>query len=271
MAFQVKVEYGGKRFAAFLLEYISYDGLVSSSIKKNCSSLAHLDADKIRLRYGYGERLSSRFFFLRSRRKGFVRRKKWKTTTTRKQSFNLKKKLTLRARAKWGECRFGLENTGDELRCLEPKQLSYHASTFPSARFTEEASASPTSARNDQQGRSPLDSKQQEIIFSVTVLKVQVATAKEELQKLNQLENEYMTLASLPGRVCNDCRTTGHTKPTRHSPPCSNIDQWKIKDKHPEHKIKVNELQREIKSLESQAEDRGRGKHQTFSKRMGAR
>ena len=91
MAFQVKVEYGGKRFAAFLLENISYDGLVSSSIKKNCSSLAHLDADKIRLRYGYGERLSSRFFFLRSRRKGFVRRKKWKTTTTRKQSFNLKK------------------------------------------------------------------------------------------------------------------------------------------------------------------------------------
>ena len=63
MAFQVKVEYGGKRFAAFLLENISYDGLVSSSIKKNCSSLAHLDADKIRLRYGYGERLSSRFFF----------------------------------------------------------------------------------------------------------------------------------------------------------------------------------------------------------------
>ena len=83
-----------------------------------------------------------------------------------------KKKLTLRARAKWGECRFGLENTGDELRCLEPKQLSYHASTFPSARFTEEASASPTSARNAQQGRSPLDSKQQEMKFSLTVLKV---------------------------------------------------------------------------------------------------
>ena len=61
--FQVKVEYGGKRFAAFLLENVLYDGLVRSSIKKNCSSLAHLDADKIRLRYGYCERLSSRFFF----------------------------------------------------------------------------------------------------------------------------------------------------------------------------------------------------------------
>ena len=50
MAFQGKVEYGGKRFATFLLENVLYDGLVSS-IRKNCSSLAHLDADKIRLRY----------------------------------------------------------------------------------------------------------------------------------------------------------------------------------------------------------------------------
>ena len=35
--------------ATFLLENVSYDGLVSS-IRKNCCSLAHLDADKIRLR-----------------------------------------------------------------------------------------------------------------------------------------------------------------------------------------------------------------------------
>ena len=44
------MEYGEKRFATFLLENVSYHGLVSS-IRKNCSSLAHLDADKIRLRY----------------------------------------------------------------------------------------------------------------------------------------------------------------------------------------------------------------------------
>ena len=49
-----------------------------------------------------------------------------------------------------------------------------------------------------------------------------------------------------------NCHATGHTKTCR-SPPCSNIDSCKIKDKHPEHKMKVNELQREIKSLESQA------------------
>ena len=47
---QVKVEYGGKCFATFLLENVSYNGLVSS-IRKNCSSLALPDADKIRLCY----------------------------------------------------------------------------------------------------------------------------------------------------------------------------------------------------------------------------
>ena len=34
MDFQVKVEYGGKRFATFLLENVSYDGLVSTEADK---------------------------------------------------------------------------------------------------------------------------------------------------------------------------------------------------------------------------------------------
>ena len=49
MAFQVKVEYGKKRFETFLLENVSYNGLVS--LKKYCSSSAQIDADKIRLRF----------------------------------------------------------------------------------------------------------------------------------------------------------------------------------------------------------------------------
>ena len=53
--------------------------------------------------------------------------------------------------------------SGDELSCLQPKQLSFHESAFPSASFTEDAQASPTSAQNDQQGCSLLNSKQQEI------------------------------------------------------------------------------------------------------------
>ena len=142
-----------------------------------------------------------------------------------------------------------------KLSCLQPKQLSFHASTFPPTSFTDDARTSPPSAQNDQQGCSLLDSKQQETKDGVklTVLQVQIVTAKEALQKLNQQQNEYVTLSSLRGRVCNNCHATGHTKTTCRSPPCSNVDSCKIKDKHPEHKMKVNELQREIKSLESQA------------------
>ena len=94
-------------------------------------------------------------------------------------------------------------NTGDELSCLQPKQLSFHASTFPSASFNEDVRASPASAQTDQQGCSTLDSKQQEMKDSHTAFQVQVVTAKEALQKRNQLENEYVTLSSLRGCVCS--------------------------------------------------------------------
>ena len=46
----MKLEYGKKRFETFLTENVSYD-VLASSIKKYCSSLAQIDADKIRLRY----------------------------------------------------------------------------------------------------------------------------------------------------------------------------------------------------------------------------
>ena len=133
-------------------------------------------------------------------------------------------------------------STSDELSCLEPKQLSFNSTMLSSTSFTQDARASftRTSTLNDQKGLSPLDSTQQEMTENLTVLRVQVATAKEELGKPR-------------GRVCNNCHATGHTKTTCRNPPCSNIDSCKIKDKHPEHKMKVNELQREIKSLENQA------------------
>ena len=89
---------------------------------------------------------------------------------------------------------FGMENpsTADELSCLQPKQLSFHAS----ASFTEDARASPTSAQNDQQGCSLLDSKQQEMKNSLTVLQVQIVTAKEAMQNLAR-EQVCGTLKSL--------------------------------------------------------------------------
>ena len=46
----MKVDYGGERFATFLLENVSYETLLQN-IRKSCSPLANLSQDSIRLRY----------------------------------------------------------------------------------------------------------------------------------------------------------------------------------------------------------------------------
>ena len=50
MALQVKVDYGGERFPTFLLRNVTYKTLLQT-IQRNCSPLAHLGQDSIRLRY----------------------------------------------------------------------------------------------------------------------------------------------------------------------------------------------------------------------------
>ena len=87
---------------------------------------------------------------------------------------------------------------------------------------------------------------------SLTVLQVQIVTAKEEQQKRNQLENEYVTLSSLMDAYAIMVIQLVIRTTTCRSLHCSNIDSCKIKAKHPEHKMKVNKLQREIKSLGTQ-------------------
>ena len=157
MALQVKVEYGGKRFATFLLENVSYDGLISS-IRKNCSSLAHLNAAKIRLRY-YDEdgdmvNVCEAHLFAFSE---MLRTAKEVKDRDYKKIFIQANETDSPCPRKMKRVDFGAENTstGDELSCLQPKRLSFHASTFPSASFSEDVRASPTSAQNDQQGCSP--------------------------------------------------------------------------------------------------------------------
>ena len=164
MAFQVKVEYGGKRFATFLLENVSYDGLVSS-IRKN-SSLAHMHADKIRLCYrdedGDTVNVCQADLFAFSEMLPMAKEVKDRDY---KKTFIQANKIDSLGPRKMKRVDSGMENpsTGEELGSLEPKQLSFYAPTFPSASFTEDVRSSPIAAQNDQQGCSPLDSKQQEM------------------------------------------------------------------------------------------------------------
>ena len=127
MAFQVKVEYGGKRFATFLLENVSYNGLVSS-IRENCSSLAHLDADKITLRYrdedGNMVNVCEADLFASSE---MLRTAKEEKDRDYKKIFIQGNEIDSPWPHKMKRVDFGVENqsTGAELSCLQPKQLSF--------------------------------------------------------------------------------------------------------------------------------------------------
>ena len=129
MAFQVKVEYGGKCFTAFLLENVSYNGLVSSIRKNNyCSSLAHLDADKIRLCYRDedGDMVNvCEDLFAFSEMLHTVKEVKDRDY---KKIFIQANEIDSPYPQKMKRVDFGVENssTSDELICLQPKQLSFH-------------------------------------------------------------------------------------------------------------------------------------------------
>ena len=89
----------------------------------------------------------------------------------------------------------------------------------------------------------------------IFVLKVQVASAKEELEKLNIESRHFQSLSDIRARLCNNCHCSGHTKVKCSKPPCTDISVCKIIEKHPEHKTKISQLQREIRSLENKAQE----------------
>ena len=190
MAFQVKVEYRGNRFTTFLLENVLYGGLLCS-IKKYYSSLAHLAKDKIRLRYHEedGKMVNvcqvDVFAFLE-----MLHTAKEVRDRDYKKIFIQASEIDSPCPHKMTRLDFEPRNpsTSDKLSCLEPKQLSFNSTMLSSTSFTQDARASSTctSTLNDQKGLSPLDSKQQEMTENLTVLRVPVPTAKEELEKLNQ-------------------------------------------------------------------------------------
>ena len=251
-SYQVKVEYGGKRFATFLLENVSYVGLLSS-IKRSCSSLSHLDEEQIRLRYKDedGDMINmsrdDEFTFTEMLRTAHeVQDRDYKKILI--QAHEIDSPVSQKRRRLNGSQNETPSTSGDIV--IQRKQLSFPQPHSSAANIPVRGQTG--HSEHTQQAHSPLDSKQQELNGNLAVLRVQVATAKEELQRLNERYRNYMPLAHLRARICTLCHGSGHTKTTCRNPPCTDIDKCKIKEKHPEHKAKIQELQREIKSLESQ-------------------
>lgn len=134
---------------------------------------------------------------------------------------------------------------------LQPKHLSFGSTSGHSHAQTTSTTALGASSLPKQS--SPLDKQKLEMQDNLQVINAQIASAKLELDKLNKLYSKgCLALSDVRKRVCSNCHSQGHTKAKCTELPCTSISSCKIKEKHPEIKSKITELQRHIKTLENQ-------------------
>ena len=246
----MKVKYGEERFSTFLIKDISFADLMHA-IKQNCSPLAHLSASNIRVRYrdedgdminlsedpdgfAFGEMLrSAKEVKEREYRKIFLQASEIDSPIPRK--------------LRRTDMEMPSSSASDEFESLQPKHLSF--TPTPGAHLV--ATTAPKNAE-----KSPLDCQRQEMEENLQVLKVQIASAKQEFGKLNSESRHFQSLSDIRARLCNNCHLSGHTKVKCSKPPCTDISVCKIVEKHPEHKTKITNLQREIRSLEKRHKKR---------------
>jgi len=94
-------------------------------------------------------------------------------------------------------------SASNEFESLQPKQLSF--TPTPGAHL-----ATTTAPKNAE--KSPLDFQRQEMEENLKVWKLKVASAKEELEKLNSESRHFQSLSDIRPRLCNNCHCSGHTK-----------------------------------------------------------
>lgn len=103
--------------------------------------------------------------------------------------------------------------------------------------------------------RSPLDHVKAELAEKVHLKKVLLSSAEEGLHKATR-ENDALTpLSAIRSRFCGNCHKSEHTKPKCSPSPCPSHDACGLRDKHPERKQKISELQNEIKQLQQDHSD----------------
>ena len=98
---------------------------------------------------------------------------------------------------------------------LEPKQLTYRALAPVATSTAQTTNPCSTVARE----KSPLDLNEEELKENLTVLQVQLSTAREELNNLKQ-DKQFFSLCSIQARMCTVCHVAGHTKTTCKNEPC---------------------------------------------------
>ena len=196
--YQVKVKYGEKRFSTFLIKDISFAKRMHS-IKQNCSPLAHLPASNVHVRYrdddgdminrseapddfAFGEMLrSAKEVKDRDYGKIFLQESEVDSPLPRK--------------VRRMDVELLSSSSSNEFESLQLKHLSF--TPTPGAHL-----ATTTAPKNAE--KSPLDYQGQEMEENIKVLKVQIASAKEELEKLDSESRHFQSLSDIRALLCNN-------------------------------------------------------------------
>ena len=187
--YQVKVKYGEERFRTFLIKDISFAKLMQA-IKQNCSPLAHLPASNIRVRYcdmiNLSEDLDDLAFgeMLRSAKE--VKDRDYGKIFL--QASEVDSLLPRKLRRM--DVEMPSPSASNEFKSLQPKHLSFTPTCTPGTHL-----ATTTALKNAE--KSPLDCQRQEMEENLQILKVEIASPKEELEKLNSESRHFQSLSDI--------------------------------------------------------------------------
>ena len=260
MKFQIKVEYGQDKFVKFYTEADVIDGIVRNyffsslveDIRRTCGSLRHHTSNTLRIRYkdedgdyvnlnaDDTDNFQEMFVRARSVDEGLYRKILLRVSELDSpvvQPLDLAKKRKLQEMS---------TSPSESEQKLDPRSLD---------RSFENAATSTVIPSVKPAERSPLDHVKAELVENVHLKKVLLSSAEEELHKATR-ENDALTpLSAIRSRLCGNCHKSGHTKPKCSSSPCPSHDACGLRDKHPELKQKISELQKEIKRLQQEHSD----------------
>ena len=255
MKFQVKVEYGQDKFVKFYIEADVVDGIVQKysfsslveDIRRTCGSLRHHTSSTLRIRYKDedGDFVNLNEDDTDNFQEMFVR--------ASSVDEGLYRKILLRVSELDSPVVQPLDLA--KRRKLQDMSTSAIESEHKLDPRSLERSFDSAATSSVKPERSPLDHVKAELAENVQLKKVLLSSAEEELNKATR-ENDALTpLSAVRSRLCGNCHKSGHTRPKCSSSPCPSHDACGLRDKHPELKQKILELQKEIKRLQQEHSD----------------
>lgn len=131
--------------------------------------------------------------------------------------------------------------------CIEDIQVSEIPST------SQNQNAPPPVLQTPQEGsgkKSYLGKKEDDIQEEMQFFKVQIASARQEHERLQMEAEEYDTVAQRRVKTCSNCHLAGHNKGSCNNPICPGVKNCRLRCKHPEVKSEITELNNLIKTLE---------------------